>query len=347
MTGEERVVYLHVGTHKTGTTSIQAMLAMNEGALARNGLLVPRAGRPAQRWGTWNCGHHNVAWELGGLAEYRPQEGGFEDLVREIEAARPAAAVVSSEDFQWLRDKPAVLERVRDRFERAGYAVAIVVYVRRQPEYFQAIYTENAKAGFPINFEAMLNATMRDGYWRIEHPPAICSVDYAPMVESFAAVFGRERMLVRPYAPGRNPGTLLREFLATVGAERVPFDALLRPAVRNPSPTMRQVLAGLSATARLRMPGAAAPETIVAQALPAEDLPLLDEKFDVMRRDELIGLLERCAAGNAELAQSYGAAPPSAGDERPCFAASWDAVEKQRHLLDAAQRAWAILAETK
>ena len=347
--GRERTAYLHVGTHKTGTTSIQAFLSMNAPALASAGVYYPKAGRPARRWGTENVGHHNVAWELNGLADFRPDEGTFDALAGEIQEAGFPTVVISSEDLSWLCDKPQTIAMVAAILRDAGYATTAIVYVRSQPAYIQAMYTENAKAGFLVNYRAVLDNILRDGAWTIEHPRVVCSVAYTRLADAFAGVLGAERTILRAYPPGRDPTALLREFLATIGAGGLRFESMLRPASLNQSPSLRAVLDGLYSTARTRVAGAPDPATLVATVLPAEDGALLDEKFDAMTQTELQRVVERFAADNEDLAARYGAGPPAPrkGATVPCFATSWEAVEKQRRVLDAALAAWRVVAGTK
>ncbi len=53
-----RICFLHIGTHKTGTTSIQRMLAFNEKRLDRAGSTFPRlAGHPASTATTTSLGN--------------------------------------------------------------------------------------------------------------------------------------------------------------------------------------------------------------------------------------------------------------------------------------------------
>ena len=54
---ERKTLYLHVGTHKTGTTAIQALLTTRSDAFAQAGLFVPQTGRIDEA-----SGHYNIAW---------------------------------------------------------------------------------------------------------------------------------------------------------------------------------------------------------------------------------------------------------------------------------------------
>lgn len=87
---------IHVGTHKTGTTSIQAYLAANRDALAASGVLYPDATRFIGRHPEV---HHNIATALA------RSEGAFpEPLLRFREHLRARLAdhdaiILSSEQF--------------------------------------------------------------------------------------------------------------------------------------------------------------------------------------------------------------------------------------------------------
>ena len=58
-TSRRKLLLLHVGTHKTATTSLQAALVASSGELASDGTLYPETGRI-------HFGHHNIAWGLIG-----------------------------------------------------------------------------------------------------------------------------------------------------------------------------------------------------------------------------------------------------------------------------------------
>jgi hypothetical protein len=73
-------VFIHAGTHKTGTTALQRFLGANERALLESGLHYPRQGRV--EWG-----HHNLAWELYAPELFNPGRGSLDDVAAELRAA--------------------------------------------------------------------------------------------------------------------------------------------------------------------------------------------------------------------------------------------------------------------
>jgi len=342
----ERTLYLHVGTHKTGTTSIQAFLAMNAAALASVGVYVARTGRPARRCGSLNIGNHNVAWDLSALPNFRPDEGTFEELIAELAACDAPTAVVSSEDLEWLHDKPETLARVLEAVRSAGFELRIVAYLRAQPEYIQALYTENAKAGYPLNFAAVLAGMLERGAWVTTNPPVSTSLDYAAFLDGFASVVGRERLIVRAYRPGGKPSDLLGEFLQIAGAGGLPFEALLQPAALNPTPSLLAALTAIYEPIARLDPSAPPPGEIVASVLEPADRQLVLDKFDVLTLEETRRVYERFAPSNRDVERRYGATAPMCveSDLRPRSKSAWDAVEKRRRVLEAAMRAWNVTA---
>ena len=113
-----KTLYLHVGTHKTGTTAIQALLATRSEVFARSGLFVPRTGRTDEA-----SGHHNIAWQLNDDPRYRPECGTLEGLCGELKASPHPVAILSSEDFEYLYCDQAALHGLKVAFGESGYRV--------------------------------------------------------------------------------------------------------------------------------------------------------------------------------------------------------------------------------
>ena len=111
---------LHAGTHKTGTTSIQALLTQNAEILADEGIYVPRAGRARRFLGSDYVGHHNIAWELNGDARFDRGEGTLADLLVETAAVSQRVVVITSEDFEYLHANPQALRKLALAFDARG-----------------------------------------------------------------------------------------------------------------------------------------------------------------------------------------------------------------------------------
>jgi hypothetical protein len=146
-----RKCFLHIGTHKTGTTAIQCTLDSHRVELAGKGFLYPHTGLRAG-----NPGHHNIASELDERPEFNAQYGTLDDLIEEISG--PAHHVIlSSERFYFLFSHFARLNSLIDRLKRCGLRVVIVVYFRNTPDFFRSAYFEMLKHGYSAPFRAFLS----------------------------------------------------------------------------------------------------------------------------------------------------------------------------------------------
>lgn len=136
-------LFLHVGTHKTGTSTVQTALYANRLRLAEAGVLYPTEGVYCTPAG-WSGpppegGHRYLAFSMMGtwppwdrwdvtapLDECRRSLRG--DLERWRRREGRADVVLSSE--YWFRDVDP--HRLRALVDGLGYRLRVVVYLRRQ-----------------------------------------------------------------------------------------------------------------------------------------------------------------------------------------------------------------------
>lgn len=131
-----RRAILHVGTQKTGSTSIQSALSSDSGGLEREGIRALTAGRPesdiAKQAIPWRQSDHPgwamMATELAALDEH----------VRTV--------VISSENL-W-NERPSVLSQLRALFD--DFAVEVVMYVRHQADYLQSMALQHQKDALKV-----------------------------------------------------------------------------------------------------------------------------------------------------------------------------------------------------
>lgn len=134
-------IWIHIGTMKTGTTTIQGFLSRNRGRIERLGYHYPRcASQPP-----FVRVHYNLASEM--RAGRRKRSGGrlwgWDEVLREHRANPGTQLVISAETFEVLT-APRVLE-LRERLR--GQDVRIVVYLRPQAEFLESLYSQLLKVG--------------------------------------------------------------------------------------------------------------------------------------------------------------------------------------------------------
>jgi hypothetical protein len=122
---------LHVGTGKTGTTSIQLALKRNEEALAQLGYHVVESRRTMPR-----SAKHKVAWE-------NPDHPGWAEWAAEAKRVLPTGRhLILSNEGLWRLDSD-YLSHFAEVFK--GYEPMVVMYVREQVEWLQSSLLQKQK----------------------------------------------------------------------------------------------------------------------------------------------------------------------------------------------------------
>lgn len=138
-------VYLHVGLHKTGTTSIQLALTKSRQELRQSGVLYPLAGVP--EWARF--GHHLLAWSMVTRPEYMPYFNGnrasftaeqreqlWADLHDEIGSANGVRTILSSEEFDSLDAGEIAALGAR----LAPYDVTPIIFIRNYVDLIESSF---------------------------------------------------------------------------------------------------------------------------------------------------------------------------------------------------------------
>lgn len=132
-------IIIHIGTHKTATSSIQSILFKNRDLLARENVIFPDIGR--------SPGHHSLVTEWIKLHKDhqmpdRPKRV-WTDLVDEY-ADQDKTIFLTSEEFSRLSPRAVNMEQLRDRVSRFD-EVEVVCVLRNQLNFVQSVYTQICK----------------------------------------------------------------------------------------------------------------------------------------------------------------------------------------------------------
>lgn len=196
-------IYLHIGTPKTGTTSIQNFFSIHREHLLKKGFLYPLSGRyfhPSYV----QFSHHNLVWYLtqGEMGAYYPDYGNYESLIKEIDLVNPQNVLISSESFCKLNyDQISSLKKCL-----LGYTIKIVIYIRRQDDFFQSYYFEKITEGAYYD-------TVRNYIQDCKSKPFY---NYNEMIEQWREFFGRENIIVRLYDKNNLKNGLIEDFLSAI-----------------------------------------------------------------------------------------------------------------------------------
>lgn len=204
MSCARKQIYLHVGTPKAGSSSIQHFLTANRSLLARNGTAVytALADDPAE------CLRHPGVRDPA----YAGRQGAawVRELVRRIQT-RPENRIILSEEQCWfsivLPEKRSAFLNFIAQLNSVG-DVTIVVYLRCQDRFFMSSYQEWLKHGW------MKGQTCREALRTQD-----CRfLQYRENLEWLCSVIGKDRVRVRPFEPGQFAGgSLCCDFMHSVG----------------------------------------------------------------------------------------------------------------------------------
>lgn len=142
---------MHIGTHKTGTTSFQAFIRNNESAFNNTGIYIPTTGTISTI-----SGHHNIAWQLYGDARYTEAFGCIDTLVKEIRNCKANKAILSSEDFEYLIHAPGRFNEIESKFNSIGWDVCYIIVFRDQKSYAWSLYKELLKHDYVNSYKYFL-----------------------------------------------------------------------------------------------------------------------------------------------------------------------------------------------
>lgn len=230
-------IVFHLGDPKTGTTSIQEVLATGNWRSDGADLLY-----------TAPINHLPLAATLHDPAQFSRRAERFTRLRRELEASGAETAVISAELFDIV--DPALLRETLERYlpDHAG-RVRLVAYVRPHAERLVSAYAERVKQGiFHKSLEAFHQQMKRQR-----------RLFYAPRCSAWRDVFGARyslRPMIRAYLKN---GDVVQDFMDIVLRGR-PF-TIPRPVAHNESLT----LADLAMLRALRLPAGAPPALVRAR----------------------------------------------------------------------------------
>ncbi|MEM6624976.1 MAG: hypothetical protein AAF674_22375 [Pseudomonadota bacterium] len=211
---------IHIGTEKTGTTSIQRTLDANAKRLLERGFYWPPVMRSGQnpRIVCYSLDDETIDLRKRRrqlttpetIAEFRIK---FEDrLRREIKKASNANMLLIVNEHLSRLEKRQELERLKQLIERFADRIRIVVYLRRQDRLMCSMYSQVIKIGgtrenvFPVR--------------SVETEGDFITFNYRRIVDLWADVFGREALNIRTFEPeSLVQGDVVMDFFDVAGLE--------------------------------------------------------------------------------------------------------------------------------
>jgi len=206
-------VVLHIGTGKTGTSSIQKLLGNNRPALRGQDVLYPRTpGRYRHvRLGLMITPPDEldkmIAWSrIDSDDPVAFQRQVRDELLAELRESDRSRLLVSNESL-YGAGEPA-LRNLRTFLDGFATSVRVVVYLRRQDDHLLSRYQQRIKTGTVDRIEEYAEADLARTY------------DYARRLSLWERVVGADETVVRPFESGQfHQGSLYQDFLDSAGID--------------------------------------------------------------------------------------------------------------------------------
>lgn len=189
---------LHIGTEKTGTTSLQKWMGVNRAAILRQGVLYPRAlGQSRHIFASMYAADFEnadpIAYQIHKIADQtgleRFRESTREKLRAEVAGnADASTCLVSDEGLQAVLQRPEEVERLHKLFGGLYDSVQVVIVLRSQLDYAISLASTFSRLGFTI-----------DRTWFEAISPEISRYNYDRLVRMWENAFGAENVRIMPY----------------------------------------------------------------------------------------------------------------------------------------------------
>lgn len=216
---------LHIGLEKTGTTSIQFLLAENANRLRQAGVLVPISPHRGNNFHLAIAGYSNYRadgltkslkiFNQADLDKFR--ERTLLALKAELAQFSGEKVILSSEHFQSRLTTKADIQLVRRNLELAGLNnFKVVLYLRHPLKIALSHHGMAIKKGVYVS----------EDFYHPKHPRISQILRFKDTIEDWQSVFGE--IDVRLYPEGKSPQTLLDDFFGAAGINREHVDFSLQ-----------------------------------------------------------------------------------------------------------------------
>jgi len=187
---------IHIGSQKTGSTSVQTFLTQQSDKMEEAGLSYVKAGRgPAA--------HNKLAFKLG--SDSFPVI--MKRLVHEVQSDPAKTHVISAEMLFTTRMASSMGEFFPDELRRE---TQIIAYIRRQDKFLEAMFKQVVKTG-------RFKGTPQEYAKKREE-----ALKYSKVLDAYANQFGTENVLVLPYErPMFKEGDVILDIASHLGMTNV------------------------------------------------------------------------------------------------------------------------------
>jgi hypothetical protein len=203
---------LHIGTEKTGTTSIQHFMSHNRQALLAHGVLYPHIGqRKDAHFDLVNALHplDNNGKYMEFLAPVNDTSLHLWDKLAECIKAHPDKTIVISAEHFSSRLRAKALAFMSDFFKQHDIEPEIIIYLRPQADYIESSYSTEIKAGSPKVFPKVME----------QYQSQPLRYDYKKLIDLWSGFFGKKALKIIPYEKSSIGDDIRLSFVELIGVK--------------------------------------------------------------------------------------------------------------------------------
>lgn len=214
-----KTLYIHIGTSKTGTTTIQTYCGINREQLKSKGVLFPIMPYHYDRITKNRNGHFLYAniYENGVRNKEKEEQVLKQELDYIVDCFKDYDNVLLSEESIWWATatrRKSLWKYLQEHSQQNNYQVKIIVYLRRQDQFMMSRYNQILKTDTGGGTQRFYE------YFKDMNGKYKCVMNYRQRLDYMAKFFPKENIVVKRFDRSYfYNGELNADFLHILGVE--------------------------------------------------------------------------------------------------------------------------------
>lgn len=323
-----KTLYIHIGTPKTGTTSIQNFCGLNREKLREQGVLYPIMNYHYERKSVNRNGYFltGTIKENGTRNKEKEKQVFDSELQYIVDCFKENDTILLSDESIWWATstrRKGLWKDLKKHSEQHNYQIKVIVYLRRQDQFMMSRYNQKLKTDFVASTQNF------DEYFADMNGRFKCVMDYRDRIDNIAKSISKENVIVKRF--DRNyfyNGDLNQDFLNILGVKvDDSFQQLKETANTGISVQSGEIKRVLNRLKPITM----AENNKLLEILKECENVLPESNTSLMSTDEVRNFMEQFVDSNESIVDEY------IGDGKPLFdytykeTTAWDYNDKNYH----------------
>lgn len=216
-----KTLYLHIGTPKTATSSIQKFLTDNSENLEKKGYCFPPSQYTYPKVNPRRNGHFLIAKvrDENGKKDVEKEQWYWDEGMKQLrEKFEKFDQVILSDESIWYclsYRKKSVLRDLQKEAQKDHFQIKVIVYLRRQDDFLLSRWNQFIKQNMSYVAKLTCDEYFNEGYKKEEK-----LFEYDRKLDEIAEVIGKENLIVRRFEPKVwNNGSIIYDFMHEIGLD--------------------------------------------------------------------------------------------------------------------------------